>query len=242
MSVSRFSKGISTAAKGKGNDVLWNYQAPDPTKLITWWDDFYDYDASRWVVTTSEVGTGSATEALNDEVGGVLKLTTSQGDNDHDFLQWAGEESSTATEIFKITDSEEAWFKARFKISEATQSDFVMGLQIVDTTPLDTADGIFFQKDDGDTNLDFHVEKSGTQSSLTGIHTMANDTYITAGFYYDGRSTVHAYVNDQAVGSVDNTNLPDDQELTISFGLQNGASASTTGFEVDYILFSQERP
>ena len=49
---------------------------------------------------------------------------------------------------------------SRFKLSDATQSDALVGLAITDTTAIDgVTDGIFFTKDDGDTNLDFVVEK-----------------------------------------------------------------------------------
>ena len=237
MSITRFPKGVSTAVS---NSPLQNFVLPDITKTILFWDDFYNYDASHWVVTTTEAGVGSATEAIQDEVGGVLLLTNDAADNDNDFLQWAGEEDSDGVEIFKITTSERAWFKARFKVSDATQSDFVIGLQVIDTAPLDTTDGIFFQKDDGDTNLDFHVEKNSTQSSLTGIHTMVDATYVTVGFYYD-KQRVHVYVDDAKVGDLVDDNLPDDTELTISFGIQNGAAAAKT-MSIDYILAAQDRP
>ena len=35
-------------------------------------------------------------------------------------------------------------------------------------------------------------------------------------------------------------NLPDDEELTISFGIQNGAAAAKT-MTVDYVFASKER-
>lgn len=237
MAVTRFPKGISTQREP---DPLAQSIRPDPTEVIEFWDDFINYDASHWVITTTEAGTGDATEALQDEVGGVLTLTNDAADNDNDFLQWAGEEDADGVEIFKLTGSEKAWFKSRFKVSDATQSDFVIGLQIIDTSPLDTEDGIFFQKDDGDTALDFHVEKSGTQTSSTDIHTMEDDTYVTVGWYYD-KTNFHVYVDGVKVATVDDANIPDDQELTISFGIQNGAAAAKS-MSVDYIYASQERP
>ena len=90
-----------------------------------------------------------------------LLLTNAAGDNDLDFLQLKGEAFKLST-IRKHTSS-------RFKVSDATQSDFVMGLQITDTTPLATTDGVFFIKDDGDTNLDSIVEKDSTSTDTTAI-------------------------------------------------------------------------
>ena len=114
-----------------------------------------------------------------------------------------------------------------------------MGLQVKDTTPLDVTNGIFFQKDDGDTSLDFHVEASSTASSITGAHTMVDDTYVVVGFYYDGSSGVSVFVNDAIVGSVADDNLPA-TELAISFGIQNGEAAAKT-MSVDYIFVAKER-
>lgn len=237
MAVTSLPKGLSTAARGT---ALFDYVLPDPTKTVVFWDDFINYDASHWVVTTTEAGTGSASEAIQNEVGGVLKLTNDDADDDNDFLQWASEEDADGVEVFKITTSERAWFKARFKVSDATESDFVIGLQIIDTSPLAVSDGIFFQKDDGNTELDFHVEKDSTQTDATNIHTMEDDTYVTVGFYYD-KKKIHVYVNDGKVTDVVDDNLPDDEELTISFGIQNGEAAAKS-MSVDYILAAQDRP
>lgn len=198
-------------------------------------DDFFTYLASDWVVTTTEAGAGSATEAIGDEAGGVLVLTNAAGDNDLDFLQSTGES-------FKFVSGKRLMFKARFKVSDATESDFVMGLQITDTTPLDVTDGIFFQKDDGDTNLDFHVEKDGTATSASAIATVADDTYLTVEFYYDGATSgnIDYFVNDALIGSSVITNAPDDEELAISFGIQNGTNAAKS-MSIDYIVAAQER-
>jgi len=230
MSVSRLTKGLSTAGT---TETLAEFIAPDPTKAHVFFDDFDCYVAGDWTITTTEAGTGSATEALTDADGGVLLLTNAAGDNDLDFLQKVGES-------FLMAAGKKAWFKARFKVSDATQSDFVMGLQITDTTPLDVTDGIFFQKDDGDAALDFYVEKDDTASSDTNIATVVDDTYLTVGWYYDGKSEVQYFVNDVKKGSLATTNLPNDEELTISFGIQNGEAAAKT-MSVDYIFAAKER-
>lgn len=234
---SRFTSGVATALP---TETLAWFIEPDLTKVVKFWDDFIDYDSSQWVVTTTEAGTGTASEAVQDEVGGVLKLTNDDADNDNDFLQWDGVSSSGGTEIFKLTGNERAWFKARFKLSDATQSDAVIGLQIIDTSPLDVTDGVFFQKDDGDTNLDFHVEKDNTATTETAVTSLSNDTYVTVGFYYD-KSNFQVYVNDSKVATVDDANIPNDTELTVSFGVQNGAAAAKS-MSVDYIFAAQDRP
>jgi hypothetical protein len=192
------------------------------------------YNSGDWTITTTEDGTGSATKAITSGAGGQFLITNAAGDNDADFFNLKGES-------FLITGSKRAYFSARFKVSDATQSDFVMGLQITDTTPLAVSDGIFFIKDDGDTNLDFIVEKDGTSTDTTAIHTMADDTFVTVAFFVDpDTSLVHYSVNNAEPVGVVNTNLPDNEELTISFGIQNGAAAAKT-MTIDYVTAIVER-
>jgi hypothetical protein len=226
----KYTSGVSTASK---TSPLFQMPTPDPTKVHMYFNDFDTYVVGDWTITTTEAGAGSATEALTDADGGVLLITNDAADNDLDFFQKVGES-------FKFESGKKLWFKARFKVSDATQSDFVMGLQITDTTMLDVTDGVFFQKDDGDANLDFHVEKDNTATSATAIHTVVADTYLTVGFFYDGVSEVKYYVDDVHLGTSATTNLPDDEELTVSFGLQNGEAAAKT-MSIDYILVAKER-
>jgi len=226
----RFTNGIGTATVTSTNG---DYGMPDPTKWITYFNDFNEYVAGDWTITTTEAGSGAATEALTDVQGGGLLVTNDDADNDADFFNLKGES-------FKFVAGKKTFFKARFKVSDATQSDFVMGLQITDTTPLAVSDGVYFMKDDGDASLDLHVEKDGSDTTASAISTVADDTFLIAGFYYDGKSAIKYYVDDVHLGTSVTTNLPDDEELTVSFGIQNGAAAAKT-MTVDYIFVSQER-
>ena len=200
-----------------------------PAKTHSYFDDFDVYVAADWTVT--EVGI--ATQALADEDGGVLLVTNAAADDDSSFSQKVGES-------FLFESGKQMFFEARFKVSDATQSDFVMGLQITDTTPLDVTDGVFFQKDDGDANLDFHVEKDNTATSATAIATVVSDTYLTVSFYYNGIDEIIYGVDGVKLGTSAVTNLPDDEALTISFGIQNGEAVAKT-MSVDYVFAAKER-
>lgn len=230
MATTRFPSGVTNVEKAS---TLGAMGQPDPTKFYTYFDDFNYFSAADWTITTTEAGAGSATEALTDAAGGVLLITNDDADNDADFFNKVGES-------FSFESGKKLWFKSRFKVSDATQSDFIIGLQITDTTPLDVTDGVFFQKDDGDASLDFHVEKDGTATTASAVATIVDDTYVTVGFYYNGSDELQYFVDDAKVGTSVTTNLPDDEVLTVSFGIQNGEAAAKT-MSIDYILAVKER-
>ena len=227
---SNYPNGVTTRPD---SDPFFDFILPDPTTAHVYFNDFDTYVAGDWTITTTEAGTGSATEALTDADGGVLLITNAAGDNDLDFFNKVGES-------FLMAAGKQAWFRARFKVSDATQSDWVMGLQITDTTMLAVSDGIFFQKDDGDANIDFHVEKDGTASTALAIATNADATNVELAFHYNGIDAVTYFVDGVRIGSLAVTNLPDDEELTIAFGLQNGEAVAKT-MSIDYILAAKER-
>lgn len=215
------------------SDILGDMGQLDPTKYHTYFNDFDTYTAADWTITTTETGAGSASEALTDADGGVLLITNDAADNDADFFNKVGES-------FLFEENKKLWFKARFKVSDATQSDFVMGLQITDTTPLAVSDGVYFVKSDGDTKADFVITKDSTATTESEVATIADDTYITLGFYYNGVDKIIYSANGTKVGDAVVTNLPDDEVMTISFGIQNGEAVAKT-MSLDYIFVAKER-
>lgn len=229
---------------------LFDYGMPDPTQWVTFFEDFASANhrfplatsglaaastGTPYVVTVTENGTGHAASDMVDGTGGLLQLICDTADNDSIFAQVRGE-------AFRWSASKRLFFTARFKVSDATQSDLVLGLQIRDTTPLDVSDGIFFQKDDGDANLDFYVEKNNTASSDLAFATISNDTFLVLSFVYDpNKGLFTLYKDGVGVGSVaGTTNAPDDEDLTVSFGIQNGEGSSKS-MTIDYILCALER-
>lgn len=236
-SPARFTAGVSTATRGTG---LFNYPAPDPTKVYTYFNDFHNYVAGDWTVT--RIGT-TPTETLKaDEPFGALLLTVSAADNDGDQLQ-------LTTENFTFAAGKKMWFKARFKVSDATQSDFLIGLAVLDTTLLGAVDddgvtdGIFFSKEDGDTNLDFSVQKNTTtgQNRVAAVGTVADDTYLTVAWEYDGLGNLKYFVNDVHKGTLDasSTYLPD-TPITVSFAILNGEAVAKL-MTIDYVFAATER-
>lgn len=233
----RFPNGITNV---RPTDPMAAFGLPVPYKWHTWFDDFDNFEADQWVITTTEAGAGSATEAVGNADGGILVITNDAADDDADFFQWSGDDATGTVETFKFEAGKKLVFASRFKVSDATQSDFVMGLQITDTTPLAVTDGVYFRKDDGDANLDFVVLKDSAGTTTTAFSTCANDTYMELAFYYDGKSKIEIYKDGRKLATSALTGLPDDEELTISFGIQNGEAVAKI-MSVDYIFVAKER-
>jgi hypothetical protein len=220
----------------EGTTALGTYVAPDPTSCHTWFDDFDDYSASEWVI--SETGTG--TRAVGNLDGGVLVVTNAGLENDCNWLQWSGLTNTAVVETFKFEAGKELWMKARFKVSVAAQNDVMIGLYITDTDPIGgVSDGVYFRSVDGSAVMSLVVEKNSTETTVAA-GTLANDTYVTVGFYYDGGSKIDVFWNDVRVGTAATTNLPDDEELAVSFGIQNGEAAAGV-LSLDYLLISKKR-
>lgn len=215
--------------------ALGSYVMPDPTQFHTWFDDFDDYVAGQWLITEA----GSGTRAVANADNGILVVTNGASDDNNNFLQWSGDTSASAIETWKFVAQRPLWFKCRFKVSDATQSDLVIGLQITDTSPLAVTDGVYFLKVDGSTTCNLLVTKNST-STTTAAATIVSDTYVSLGFYYDGANAIYVFKDDVCVGQSALTNLPDDEELTISFGIQNGEAAAKS-LSLDYIFVSKQR-
>ena len=226
-----FTSGVTNVG---ADSTLGKLKAPAPHKYHTYFNDFDTYLASDWTITTTEGGSGDASEALADGDGGLLLITNDDADNDNDFLQ-------LVKEGFKYETNKQLAFNIRFKTNDATQTDIVAGLQLTDTSPLDVTDGIFFLKEDGAATISFIVEKDSSQSTLTLPNSLADDTFMTLGFVYEPKDQkFHVFQNNVLAGTVVSTNAPDNEELTVSFGIQNGAAAAKT-LTVDYIGASKER-
>ena len=225
--------GNTVASEQKKHQPMFAPYPSDQT-FYMYHNDFFTYNSGDWTITTTEAGTGSASEAVTSSAGGALLLTNAAGDNDLDFLQLKGEG-------FKLSTSKKAYFSARFKVNDVDQSDFVMGLGITDTTPLDTTDGVFFISADGDAGLDFLVEKDNSATTTEDVATMADDTFITTTWFIDpDASKVYYSINNAKPVGVAITNLPDDEELTVSFGIQNGEASAQT-MTIDYVVAAVER-
>jgi hypothetical protein len=194
-------------------------------------DDFFRYNAADYTITTVE--TGSATETIADAAGGVLEIKNGTADDDSDELQLVGESVILAA-------GKPVIFLAKIKVDDALQSDLFIGLSATDTDILGGTDnGVLFQKDDGDANLDFGCRAAAAGSlSDTGVD-LADDTWIVVGFEWDGYGKVTPFYSTDVSGKNATeltaviANIPS-TEMRISFGVRNGEAVAKT-LSLDYI-------
>jgi hypothetical protein len=233
----RYTAGVSTASKGT---PLANYPGPDPMKVFTYSNDFDNYVAGDWTVTA----VGASTAAMTDGAFGRLLLTTAGAENDGVQLQKVGE-------AFLPIANKKMWFKTKFQVSDATESDFLFGIAVTDTTALAASgdgvtDGIFFQKDDGSTSVTLYCMKDTTtgQTSAASVATIVAATDIELGFEWDGVSVIKYFVDGVHKGTLDLTTTPatylPDTECRVTMAFLTGAAAAKT-CSIDYIFAAIER-
>lgn len=229
MSTTRFPNGVTNVVS---ENTLGQMGQLDPSKFHSYFNDFDTYLASDWTITN--VGT-TPSQALTAGDGGLLLLTEAATDDSSTFMQ-------LKVASFLPAAGKKMFFKIRCQLSDATQSDMIFGLCGTDTSPLDDTDGIFFQKDDGDTHLDVYVKKDSTTGQNVALDIAEVTTAMTSyGFYFDGSDTVAFFINDVLIKKLDASAayLPD-ANLAVLFGVQNGEAVAKT-LTVDYIFAAKER-
>lgn len=228
MAVTRLPAGLSTR---KSTHPFGQFTRPDPTDAHIWMNDFDQYTAGDWTITV----VGTSTPALVAGDGGVLGITTSGTSADSTFLQ-------KTIGAFTFETGKQAWLACRFKVSTLATT-VAVGLQVVDTTPLDVTDGIYFLSTTATGAVTGICRKNATTGSTSvAAGTLVADTFTELAWYYDGKDTVTFYQDGVVKGSVTGvaaSYLPD-TTTTVSFGIQTD-SANARTMTVDYFLAAKSR-
>lgn len=228
---------VSHASSGIVNrfasDQLGALRTMDPTVYTTWSDDFLSFTSGDWIVTESDAG---STELIVDGAGGLLAITNvSAGATDYAQIQWSGSAAAARLNIYGVT-SKDLLMKARFKVSDATNTGIFIGAGTVDTSLVASAptDGIYFAKADQSTSLIGNVRKAGTSSTIT-MGTMAADTFVEATLAYVADQAMWTgYLNNSPVGTISGTTNFPTNGLSVGIGLLNGSAAAHV-LTIDYL-------
>lgn len=228
MSVTRLPAGLATR---KPTHPFGQYFHPDETDQHAYLNDFNTYTAGDWTITV----VGSSTPALVAGDGGLLGITTSASSADSAFLQ-------KTIASFLMETGKPTWFGCRFKVSTLATT-VVFGLQVIDTTPLDVTDGIYFLSTTATGAITGICRKNAsTGSTSAAVGTLVADTYTDLAWYWDGKDTVTFYQDGVAKSSVTGvaaSYLPD-TTITVSFGIQTD-SANARTMTVDSFFVAKSR-
>lgn len=196
-------------------------------------------NAAEWLVTDD----ATSTQIISDSaVGGVVTLDPTTSAGDFCSCQLNGES-------FAVRNNKKMWFGARFKISDADDGPYFMGMASTDVTgttlgPIydGTNDSIGFRAASSSSAvMHYVVEDDTTETAATTGVTLENDTFVEVGFFLNGRSYVEMYVNGARVykGS---TNIPDnDVYLTPTMEIGSTTGTTSTTMSVDWIYAICER-
>lgn len=182
------------------------------------------------LVPTEFVNTVTGTSPVTAGVaqGYPLLLTTGGTEYNGINLQLRGAQAVCAA-------GKQAFVRAKVKLNEATQSDFLFGLCELKTDLMKVSaahgvlatavEGIFFVKVDGSTAIQVKSYKAGTENVSVAAAGTMGVADIDLALWWDGVN-VHAYIDNVQVALFAGT-LPT-AVLTPSFNVRNGASSAVT--------------
>jgi hypothetical protein len=216
------------------------YPLPDPfhTSSDSGLDVYtYSNDYTDLGNVASRVITGaSSTFALTDGIGGFGLLTPGGTTTATTCYRYAAS--------FQFVAGQKFWYLNRIKASAVSGNQIVQfGLIKSSGGTSSTTDSLLFVKAAGSTSLNLVSTVNGTATTLvTGVTTMADNTFVDVGFYYNGTDLL-VYSSDALVARVpavtigaSGTNLTN-ALMTTLFGITPVATETMT---IDYEFAAME--
>jgi len=191
--------------------------------LVNTWmfQDALDVDTTNvWNETNSGAGTSLT---VQDERAGFAKVTNGAGNDNYYFYE-------SKFELGLLLANKGLWFRSHFQIGDADEADMFIGLcaQLASGNLFDNrVDSIGFFMEDGSAQIKIEASKDGAATQTnTGIG-ITDGAEVTVGIRAVGTTSIEFLVNEGAAGVI-RTNLPDDTELSFSFGVRNGQASANT--------------
>jgi hypothetical protein len=178
--------------------------------------------ANDWTVTAT--GTSPITASVVPD--SVALITTAATEFAGDNIQFTGSQ-------FALAIGKPCYFGAKISVSDATQTDLLIGLCGVDTTLTAasvahgvavSAGGVFFSKLDASTTAYFKTYAAAAETNSAAAFTLDIAPHVYE-FFYDGVSFIHAYVDGVKVAAF--SSIPTDV-LTPSLSFRAGEAVAKT--------------
>ena len=236
----------------KGPVLFSNASAFENLKMSMWPDQFTYFDdfnqgaldaTHNWTIVKDS---GATAAVVADSLAGEVNLTSANTtDNDGASIQAKQESFALPTSAGK-----KLYFETRVKISDATQTDFLVGFtETFATNPeaaLSSSNVIGFVKVDGSAIVKGTTESGDTQTlvefSDTTKSTMNNDVYVTLGLVATKGTTtdkVEFYINRTKVGT-STTNIPTANMKVMAMSVSGDATGQKVT-TIDYIMAAKDR-
>jgi len=184
------------------------------------------YDVNTTNVWT-EVAVGSGTGlTVQDARGGKAKFTNGASDN-NTYSYFSN------YEVAAIANGKHLWFMTTIAVADVSEADLFVGLctKLGSGNLFDNrVDAVGFYMTDGDATLFAECNKGGTATQATTSIDLADGVEKTIVFHISSIGQVDFFVGD-SVNKLQHTNtiatnLPDDEEMTVAFGLRNGTGSA----------------
>jgi hypothetical protein len=195
---------------------------PIPALRNEWgFQTIHDVDTTNvWDESNSGAGTSLT---VQDERGSFAKVTNGSGDNNYYFYE-------SKYEVGRLQANKGLWFRSHFQIGDVDQADIFIGLcaQLASGDLFDNrVDSIGFYLEDGSAQVKIEASKDSTATQTnTGI-SITDGASVKIEFHVIGTSIIEFFIDENRAGEI-KTNLPDDEEMSFSFGVRNGQASANT--------------
>lgn len=245
----RFTGGLTQAAEFQPLGLL---GIPDPFYYATLADDFLPFRAGDYTITAAG---GSVAATANGGTGGRILFTTGATGGSFASIQ-------QPTANFAHVPGEKLSFLTRLNMADVVNTQIIAGLINTTATPLSAADGIYFQKGVGNTNITLIAVSGGTIVGQVTVPNLPNNGFLNGadidlGFLVDEKEDILIYVGYHLVGNKPNQNRTllgpvaklraSDRTAALSILPTNptvaivaGTAAAQTG-NCDFLFAAQER-
>lgn len=214
---------------------------PDgPQSHFIFYDFLNDREPDDWTFTA--IGSGPATTLVcSKEEGGACVFGANHAADDDEGGVYE------LNEFFRFRPNSTYYFAFRGKFSNATEGDWRFGMNITAVTLTNPTDGVWFEKDDDDTNIDCHMVKDGATGLVSHTAAATADTsyhkfqiVVQTGASVSDNVITWAIDDTVIAQTTDSSELVDDEDMTLSLMCHNGTTAAFT-FTVDWVLFAGPR-